>query len=206
MSNPVRGPIGLELSVGASPERADAARNRQLLLTAAQELVDSQGAAAVSMDAVARAAGVGKGTVFRRFGSRNGLMMALLDQAETQLQEQYLAGPPPIGPGAPPLDRLIAYGRARIALTIDHLELLTEIVSVEFMSHPAGAASYRHVQFLLRDIGFGTDNQVLAVALHAPLNAGPIHHLMDADGLDAATIADRWEQMVRTLVRGLPDR
>ena len=37
----------------------------------------------------------------------------LLDD-ERDFQKQVLAGSPPLGLGAPPLDRLIAYGRARI--------------------------------------------------------------------------------------------
>ncbi|MGH3637242.1 MAG: helix-turn-helix domain-containing protein, partial [Mycobacterium sp.] len=60
-------------------ERGDAARNRALLLDAAHRLVAERGADAVTMDDIAAAAGVGKGTVFRRFGSRAGLMMVLLD-------------------------------------------------------------------------------------------------------------------------------
>lgn len=49
-----------------APERGDAARNRALLLDAARRLVAERGADAVTMDDVAAAAGVGKGTLFRR--------------------------------------------------------------------------------------------------------------------------------------------
>ncbi|CKM13900.1 TetR family transcriptional regulator [Mycobacterium tuberculosis] len=62
------------------PERGDAARNRALLLEAARRLIARSGADAITMDDVAAAAGVGKGTLFRRFGSRAGLMMVLLDE------------------------------------------------------------------------------------------------------------------------------
>jgi len=71
--------------------RADAARNREKILAAAAELFERDGVEAVTMDAVARAAGVSKGTVFSRFGSRAGLAMALLDEAERELQEQAQA-------------------------------------------------------------------------------------------------------------------
>jgi len=40
-----------------------------------------------------RAAGVGKGTVFRRFGSRAGLMMVLLDEDERINQQAFMFGP-----------------------------------------------------------------------------------------------------------------
>jgi len=94
-------------------ERADAARNRRLLLAAAREIVAGQGAGKLTMDGLAERAGLGKGTVFRRFGTRAGIFQALLDDDERAFQEQVLSGSPPLGPGAPPLDRLIAYGRAR---------------------------------------------------------------------------------------------
>jgi len=81
------------------------------------------GAARVTMDGLAARAGLGKGTVFRRFGSRAGIFQALLDDAERTFQEQVLSGPPPLGPGAAPLDRLIAYGQARIGFLIEHREI-----------------------------------------------------------------------------------
>src|SRR6201985_4026792 len=105
------------------PERADAARNRRHLLAAAREMLAEQGADKLTMDALAERAGLGKGTVFRRFGTRAGIFQALLDDSEHDFQRQVLSGPPPLGPGAPPLDRLIAYGRARIAFLIEHRDV-----------------------------------------------------------------------------------
>ncbi len=65
-------------------------------------LVEEQGVAAVTMEAVAAAAGVGKGTVFRRFDSREGLMAAVLDFSETAWQASVISGPPPLGPAPRP--------------------------------------------------------------------------------------------------------
>jgi hypothetical protein len=93
---------GPPVSVCAPPERSDAARNRRALLDAAAELIAESGPATLTMEGVARRAGVGKGTVFRRFGSRAGLMLALLDHSEHQLQAAFIAGPPPLGPRADP--------------------------------------------------------------------------------------------------------
>src|ERR1700740_122094 len=56
-------------------ERGDAARNRALLVDAARRLVATRGPETVTMDEIAASAGVGKGTLFRRFGSRAGLMI-----------------------------------------------------------------------------------------------------------------------------------
>ncbi|MFF9911016.1 TetR/AcrR family transcriptional regulator [Streptomyces sp. NPDC013457] len=60
-------------------ERADAVRNREAVLAAADELFAvSTSPTSVSMDDIAAAAGVGKGTLFRRFGDRAGLIGALI--------------------------------------------------------------------------------------------------------------------------------
>ena len=90
-------------------ERADAARNRRLLLATAREMLAAHGADKLTMDGLAERAGLGKGTVFRRFGTRAGIFQALLDDDERAFQQQVLSGPPPLGPGRPaagPADRL----------------------------------------------------------------------------------------------------
>jgi AcrR family transcriptional regulator len=102
----------------------DAARNRAAVLAAAARLFAEHGVAAVSMDQVAAAAGVGKGTLFRRFGDKSGLAAALLDAAERELQEAILHGPPPLGPGAPARDRLTAFAGAYLAYLLEHLDLV----------------------------------------------------------------------------------
>src|SRR6201995_800829 len=107
-------------SRGEPAERADAARNRRLLLATAREMLAADGADKLTMDGLAERAGLGKGPVFRRFGTRAGIFQALLDDDERGFQAQVLSGPPPLGPGAPPLDRLIAYGQARTGFLLGH--------------------------------------------------------------------------------------
>jgi AcrR family transcriptional regulator len=62
----------------------------------------------VSMDDIAAAAGVGKGTLFRAFGSRVQLITAVFDARITPLREAVDAGKPPLGPGTPPVERITA--------------------------------------------------------------------------------------------------
>ncbi|MFC7584972.1 TetR family transcriptional regulator [Nonomuraea antimicrobica] len=83
------------------PERADAARNRAKILAAAGEIVLARGVEALAMADVAAAAGVGVGTLYRRFGDRSGLAYALIDEREREFQASFIEGPPPLGPGAP---------------------------------------------------------------------------------------------------------
>ena len=52
----------------AHAERADAARNRLHLLATARQMLSEQGTDRLTMDGLAERAGLGKGTVFRRFG------------------------------------------------------------------------------------------------------------------------------------------
>ena len=105
-------------------ERVDAARNRERILCTARRLFAERGAGCVSMDEIAEQAGVGKGTLFRRFGSRAALAQSVLSEDESVLQEGMIRGEPPLGPGAPPLERLIAFGEARFDLLDAHAELL----------------------------------------------------------------------------------
>src|SRR5580692_3819538 len=116
-------PIDLPV-LGTPSERADAARNRQLILTAAEMLFARDGVACTSMGAIAAEAGVGKGTLFRRFGDRASLAFALLESSERAFQEAFIRGPAPLGPGAPPCERLTAFGRGLLAHVASHGDLM----------------------------------------------------------------------------------
>jgi polyketide synthase 12 len=89
--------------------------------------------------------------VYRPFGTRAGIFAALLDDDERAFQQQVLSGPPPLGPGAPPPDRLIAYGRARIDFLIRHREIARAALDGREQV-PAGSQtpmSRAHIRFLL---------------------------------------------------------
>src|SRR5258705_11341740 len=101
------------------------------------------------MDGLAERACLGKGTVFRRFGSRAGIFQALLDDDERAFQERGLSGPPPLGPGAGPLDRLIAYGRARIAFQLEHYDIARAALDGT-QPMPAGEGTISRVPIRMR--------------------------------------------------------
>jgi AcrR family transcriptional regulator len=157
----------------ARPERADAAENRRKVLAAAEKLFERCGPANVTMEAVAAEACVGKGTLFRRFGDRAGLARAILSEQETRLQDELIRGAPPLGPGAPPLERLIAFGRAYLEFLDRHAELLSAAEgSHEIYLASAPYAFYRtHVALLLREAGAGTHADYLADVVLAPLSS-----------------------------------
>lgn len=155
-------------------ERADAARNREKVLAAAAALFAEHGVEHVSMDAVAAAAGVGKGTLFRRFGDKSGLAAALLDERERELQDRVLSGPPPLGPGAPEGERLTAFMAAYLDYLFDHLDLvrMSETASPG-ARYRIGAYRFwhRHVAILLAGARPQADADVLAHALLAAVGA-----------------------------------
>ncbi len=181
-------------------ERGDAARNRALLLEAARTLVAERGADAVTMDDVAAAAGVGKGTLFRRFGSRAGLMMVLLDEDERASQQAFLFGPPPLGPDAPPPDRLVAFGRERIRFVHAHHALLAAANSDPRNRYSAPVMVQRtHVRMLLRAAHSTGDLDAQTEALLALLDVDYVEHQLNEGGHTLQTLGNAWGSVVRKL-------
>ena len=199
-----------ELSLGTPPaERADAARNRLHLLCVARELIAEQGADKLTMDGLAERARLGKGTVFRRFGSRAGIFQALLDEEERGFQALVLSGPPPLGPGAAPVDRLVAYGRARTAYLVERREIARNALDGREPA-PAGAQtplSQTHIRVLLSQLDMGgADLDILSVQLTAALDGPLLLYLTAADLAEpghkaAERIARSWEDLVRRVCR-----
>jgi hypothetical protein len=120
-----------------------------------------------------------------------------------------LSGPPPLGPGAAPLDRLIAYGHARIDFLIQHRDIARAALHGKGPV-PAGSQtpmSRTHIGFLLGEMPMGNaDLEVLATQLTAALD-GPL--LLYLSSAVLAQTADRvserlshgWEDLVRRVVR-----
>lgn len=184
----------------AQRERGDAARNRALLLDAARNLVAERGADAVTMDDIAAAAGVGKGTLFRRFGSRAGLMMVLLDEDERASQQAFLFGPPPLGPDAPPLDRLVAFGRDRIRFVHAHHALLSSVNNDPQSRYNAPAMVQRtHVRVLLQEAHTTGDLEAQTEALLALLDVNYVEHQLDEGGHTLQSLGNAFESVARKL-------
>src|SRR5436190_3426347 len=201
--NVISGPQALP-TVDADPgERADAARNRRRILVAAARLIEDHGVEHVSMDAIAAEAGVGKGTLFRRFGDRSGLVMALLDERTREFQNGLIRGEPPVGPGAPPVDRICAFGRGMLGLLEQHGDmLLAAELGARWVRGEAGVyAFYRtHLAMLVREAAPELDDEYVAEALLTPLAPETFLYLRKGRELSLERIEAGYEQLVRRLL------
>jgi AcrR family transcriptional regulator len=186
MPNAVEHQTPFELPVvDAEPrERADAARNRRRILAAAERLFADRGVDSVSMDTIAAEAGVGKGTLFRRFGDRASLALAVLDETERAFQDALLTGPAPLGPGAPPCERLVAFGEA----CLDRLEaqgdlmLHAELASgTGYLRSEPHAAKWIHVRALVAQARPDCDVDYVTDILVGVLSAQVVAHQRSRD-------------------------
>jgi AcrR family transcriptional regulator len=183
-------------------ERADARRNRERILCAAAQLIAEHGIDGVSMDDVACKAGVGKGTLYRRFGDRASLLRALIDEPERGFQEALIRGEPPLGPGAPAIDRLHSFGTGLLALLEGHARFIREAEGVGGLhatartgryGHPVYAFYRTHVGLLLRDIlGESPRVEYLADCLLAPLGAEPFLYQREVRGMELEDMMAGW--------------
>jgi AcrR family transcriptional regulator len=185
---------------GARRERADAAANRVRILEAALRVLAERGAEGTSIDAVACEAGVGKGTIFRRFGDRSGLFQALMDEHLRAFQDAFMFGPPPLGPGAPAEDRLAAFLDGLLDLQDDQLEL-TLALERDRRGPPIGGylALSVHVESLISEISPTLDARVTAQLLLNALNVNLVRYLRRDAGVSLATI----KASMRPLIAGL---
>lgn len=195
------GPLPL-LTSPPGVERADAARNRRVLVETARRMIERDGIDSLTMDALAAESELGKGTIFRRFGSRAGLMRELVNDFELEFQTAFLTGPPPLGPGAAPLERLVAFGRARLDLVGvqgDLLRAANEPLG-DRMAGSVRSASRLHMHMLLREAHVVGDLPVITFHLLAALDVTLVLGETRGAGMPIARLADGWEDLVRRLL------
>ena len=213
-----RGGVGWELGYLGRPEarereRSDAAHNRRKILDAARVLFEERGVTNVTMEEVARASGVGKGTLYRRFAHKGFLCEALLDEPTRELQRETLALLSERE--RPALERLDLFLGLVAGFTEENLDLLyggNEPLCgsnrLERFTHPAYDWRRSTVLGLLRAavregaLDPGLDLEYLAAALLAPLDLDLYFYQRRVQGLPA----ERIEAGVRSLADALGAR
>jgi len=185
---------------GERRERADAAANRVRILDATRLVLAERGAEGITLDAVAERAGVGKGTVFRRFGDRSGLFQALLDEHLRVFQDSFMFGPPPLGPGAPPKERLAVFLEGLLDLEDGHLELILALERDRWKAPIGGYIVLSlHAENLIREISLKLDAPILAQLLLNAVNVNVVRHLRQEAGMSLPAI----KASARALAAGL---
>lgn len=198
---------GREVSGGA--ERADAARNRRRVLGAARMLFSERGVTAVNMEEIARAAGVGKGTLYRRFPNKGLLCQELLDEPTRCFQQEILGllARGDIGPLEKLkvfLDRLAWFTEENLDLLYGGYETLSGEERLAHLDHPARewlrATALGLLRAAVRDglLDAVTDVEYLADALLAPVNVDLFYHQRRNRGIPV----ERISAGLRSLVPG----
>ncbi len=190
------------------PERADAMRNRRAILAATEELLATRRPQDISMEQVAAKAGLGKGTVFHRFGNRMGLMYALMVERAQSLEQAVTCGPPPLGEGAPDRDRLLAFLDAIIEVVSRNKSLMAELAYSAAAKPPAeppakeGAPQHRddhpvyrfwhgHISALIAAQRSDADAEMIAHLMLGALHNEPILAQLVTEGPERFTAAMR---------------
>ena len=192
-------------------ERSDAAANRARILQTAERLFVEHGVAAVTMADIAEAAGVGKGTLYRRFSHKGELCLALMDSQLKAFQDEQLAQMrQSMAAGVPYLEQLSGFLQNLVTFTGVHMPLLCEVqqhsesLDADEVERPH-FWQYMTVYALLREavsageMAAALDLPVLAQALLAPLNASTFRFQIQVLGFTPQRIRDA----IHTLVAGL---
>jgi AcrR family transcriptional regulator len=192
---------------GRESERSDAARNRRVILQTARTLFEERGVTNVTMEEMARASGVGKGTLYRRFPHKGFLCQALLDEPTRHLQEQTLEILQERGTSALEkldafLDRLVAFTAENLDLLYGGNEPLCGADRLERFSHPAYDWRRSTVLGLLRaavregEVDGGLDVEYLSQALLAPLDVDFYYFQHRVQGLPVERISSGLRALV----------
>ena len=207
--------LGTIDEVGAScrQERRDAAANRVRILQTAENLFAQHGVANVNMADIAQAAGVGKGTLYRRFTNKAELCLALMDSQMIDFQNGMLSRMQQMSAqDLPKMDQLDQFIDALIYFTDAHAPLLCEVQRAGLLQEqePDGLElphfwQYMTVNGLLKaaaangELASNLDIDYLADALLAPLKADIFYYQREVRGFSL----ERISAGLRLLLAGL---
>ncbi|MGB7339163.1 MAG: helix-turn-helix domain-containing protein [Phototrophicaceae bacterium] len=182
------------------PVRADAARNRRLLLDTAQTLFDAQGIEVVTMSAIAKEANVGKGTLYRHFADKADLCHALLDEDMRDFQQMTLNH---IRECDDAYDSLQWFLEHAARYVIDHNELLIEVSKqggVDMLNHPAHIWWRQTIMGLLNRFALDIDSAYIADMLYIMLDVQTIRFQRRIQGYDITRIVDGLHMVLARLL------
>lgn len=170
--------------------RADAIRNRRLLLDTALRLFQEQGVEAVTMSAIAKEADVGKGTLYRHFTDKADLCHALLDEDMREFQAETLRY---LRSSGDALGNLRWFIEKTAQYVIEHSELLLEAAhhsGADMMGHPAHMWWRQTIVGLMARLPIAGDTSYIADVLYVMLDVQTIRFQMRGLGYDVQRVVD----------------
>jgi AcrR family transcriptional regulator len=174
----------------ARPLRADAQRNRARLVEVAKAMF-SEGGAETSLEAIARAAGVGIGTLYRHFPTREALIEAVY-RTETQ---HLVQAAPRFAETLPPVEAL----RAWLRLFVDYIA--TKQVMAPVLASMVGGTSELFAETGVQvkaAIASLVDRAVASGAIR--LDIDPLDLLRALAGVAGISSVPGWEESAKRLV------
>jgi AcrR family transcriptional regulator len=172
------------LPMEARPKRADALENHALLLKTARQLFEDKGVEHVTMSAVAEAAGVGKGTLYRHFTNKVQLIQALLDEEQRALQEQTFARLAAPGDPAAQLRWFLGAAFAFVSRNLPLLNVDGMDTAISMLSHPAHLWWRKTIRGLLGRTRTRLDADYVADILYVMLDPRTICYQRNTVGYD----------------------
>lgn len=205
--------IFLSSSATAPRKRADAVANRQRLLKSAETLFAQNEIADVSMSEIAKAAGVGKGTLYRCFSNKGQLCIALMDDELRDFQNAVFAQFQ-ARHGARGLDHLAYFLDAVVRFFDRHTQLMLEAEQFgvrlqtrsEINQNSIHGWFHQTVTLLVQqaqregDVSADSDPAYLADLILAPLNPILFHHQRQRVGL---SLDDMSKNLCRFVLHGI---
>lgn len=179
----------------------------RILAAADALLADTDAPNTVTMDDIATAAGVGKGTLFRAFGSRDSLLDTLWATKLTALREAVEEGKPPLGPGAPSRQRVVAFLDALLTFKLEnrHLIRMRERDSAGIRQAKNYKWSHGILQSLIEDAAPAGDASYASHVLLAALDINLIDELL-ATGRSLKDIRHAQAALAQAVIDDSPHR
>jgi AcrR family transcriptional regulator len=182
-------------------ERADAVRNREAILAAALRLIGEHGLDAICMEDVAAAAGVGKGTVFRRFGDREGLVSAVVARCARDWQAE--ADALLTADDRPAAERVVVFVGRLFDFVVESLPLVRALEQVTQGQECCDAnfdLTLRRLAALIAQARPGCDADYFAHALLANLRGEVIHLMVQRCGMSPNQVREGVIALARSVL------
>ena len=181
-------PLSIVDGRAGQAERSDAIANRQRILAATRRLFAESGPAAISMSDIVKAAGVGRGTLYRHFANKGELCLAVMDEEIAEFQNEVFGRLRQMtAVSASAMDKLDGFLGQLVIFTETYAPLLREAQrqGLHYFAKKEGTPQYWQqatVLGLLRtavahnEIPADSDIEYLTDAILAPLNAQLYHY------------------------------